>query len=108
MTDRLPDPVATYYAAEKGHDFEALAHCFAVDGTVRDEGAVHTGRAAITAWAVDAQARYRHEIEIVGTSERDGACAVSVRVSGQFPNSPALLTQLFTLAEGEIRSLETV
>jgi hypothetical protein len=106
MTDRLPDPIAAYYAAERAHDFTALALSFAADGTVRDEKAVHTGRAEITAWAVDAKARYRHETEVVGIREKDGVHLVSVRVRGAFPNSPVLLTQSFRLAGAEIRSLE--
>ncbi|BCP51432.1 hypothetical protein K32_00490 [Kaistia sp. 32K] len=106
MTDRLPEPIAAYYAAEKADDFEALALCFAVDATVRDEGAVRTGRAAIAAWKAENKARYRYETEVIDIREQDGAYLVSTRVSGSFPNSPVLLTQRFELADGEIRSLE--
>jgi len=106
MTDQLPKPIAAYYAAEKALDFTALGLCFQVNGTVRDEGSVRTGRDAIAAWKAEAKAKYRHETEIVDFHEQDGAYFVSTRVSGPFPGSPVLLTQKFTLADDEILSLE--
>lgn len=106
MTTTLPDAITSYYAAEQAGDFEALAHCFAPDATVRDEGQARTGRAAIAAWMAEAKDKYRHQTEVLGTRERDGAHVVSVRVSGQFPNSPVTLEQSFRLADGEILSLE--
>ncbi|MCX5517691.1 nuclear transport factor 2 family protein [Kaistia defluvii] len=106
MTDKLPHPVTAYYSTAAAHDFEALAHGFAVDGVVRDEGAVRTGRAAIATWAANAYAQYKHETEVLGAREQDGVHVVSVRVRGEFPGSPVQLTQRFALAGDEIRSLE--
>jgi predicted PhzF superfamily epimerase YddE/YHI9 len=106
MTLKLPDPIASYYAAEQTNDFEALARCFAAEATVRDEGATKAGRAAIAAWMAEAKGKYQHRTEILGVSGSDGAYTVSVRVSGQFPNSPVDLEQVFRLADGKIRTLE--
>jgi uncharacterized protein (TIGR02246 family) len=106
MATTLPDAIASYYAAQAADDFEALARCFAPDGTVGDEGHSRQGRAAIAAWMAEAKGKYHHRTEILGASERDGAHVVTVRVSGQFPNSPVTLEQRFRLAGGAIRSLE--
>ena len=106
MSSKLPDVIASYYAAEQRSDPEALARCFAPDGVVRDEGHVRAGRAAITAWMADAKRRYRHSTEVLGTSGGEDACDVTVRVSGTFPNSPVTLVQRFRLADGAIRSLD--
>ncbi len=38
MTIELPKPIATYLGAETSKDTEVLAHCFAVDAVVHDEG----------------------------------------------------------------------
>ena len=38
MTVPLPEPIATYVAAENADDTAALAACFAADAVVRDEG----------------------------------------------------------------------
>jgi len=106
MTSKLPDAIASYYAAEKASDGDALARCFAPDGLVRDEGRTQTGRAAIAEWMADAKRRYRHSTEVVGVTGGGDDYDVTVRVSGAFPNSPLTLTQRFRLADGVIKTLE--
>lgn len=106
MTISLPVPITSYYAAEQAGDFEALARCFAAEGTVRDEGQAPTGHAEIAAWMAAAKRRYRHRTEVLGVEERDGLYAVSVRVDGSFPNSPVTIEQRFRLHGDRIRSLE--
>lgn len=106
MTTTLPQTIASYYAAEQAGDVEALARCFTTDGTVRDESHTHQGRPAIAAWMAEAKQKYRHSTEVLGVRERDGLYEISVRVSGQFPNSPVTLENRFRLAGGAIRSLE--
>lgn len=106
MTISIPAPISSYYAAEQAGDFGALAGCFAPDGTLRDEGQLQTGRAAIAAWMADAKRRYNHRTEVLGIDERDGSFVVSVRVAGNFPNSPVTLEQRFRLEDDRIRRLE--
>ena len=106
MTITCPEPIAAYYAAEQANDFEALARCFAADATVLDEGQTIAGRAKIAAWMADAKRRYQHRTEVMNVRRCDGAHVVSVRVSGQFPNSPVKLVQSFRMAEGAIQALE--
>jgi ketosteroid isomerase-like protein len=107
MTTKLPDPVAAYYAAEQADDAEALSRCFTPEAIVRDEGATRHGRAEIAAWMAEAKHRYRHHTEVLAATPAGNAVTVSVRVSGRFPNSPVVLTQVFTLADGAIQTLET-
>ncbi len=106
MTIKLPDAIASYYAAEKASDFNALAAAFADDATLRDEGATKRGPAAIAAWLAQAKNKYHHSTENAGVEEKDGAYIVSTKVSGEFPGSPVMLKQSFRLAGGAIKSLE--
>jgi len=105
MTTTLPDSVAAYYAAERADDADALSRCFAPDATVRDEGATHHGRAEIAAWMAEAKHRYQHRTEILSATAKGDTVTVAVRISGNFPNSPAQATQVFTLADGAIQTL---
>jgi uncharacterized protein (TIGR02246 family) len=102
----LPDPIAAYFAAEQANDAEAVARCFAEDGTVHDEKALRTGRAAIAAWMQAAKAQYAQRSEPVSLRADGGWHVVSARVSGNFPGSPAMIDHAFRLAGGTIRSLE--
>lgn len=106
MPVRLPAAVAAYVAASNAHASEALAGAFAADGVVRDEGHVHQGRAAISAWAEAAAAKYRMQITPLGLSGTGEEAAVAASVAGDFPGSPIALTFRFTLAETGIRALE--
>lgn len=106
MATALPLPITSYYAAERAGDFNAMAGCFSPDGTLRDEGQLQTGHAAIAAWMADAKRRYGHKTEVLDVEERDGSYVVSVRVAGDFPNSPVTLDQRFRLEDGRIRRLE--
>jgi hypothetical protein len=38
MPIAMPTPIASYFAAERAQDPEALARCFTEEGVVRDEG----------------------------------------------------------------------
>ncbi|WP_181703839.1 nuclear transport factor 2 family protein [Chthonobacter albigriseus] len=101
----LPEPVKAYFDADSGADPETLVVQFAADAVVEDEGRRHRGRKAIRAWWLEAKAKYRHVAEPIDM-ERDGNRAlVRARVSGDFPNSPAMLGFAFTLENGLIAAL---
>ena len=106
MSIDLPKPIAAYFAAENAGDAGALARCFASDGVVHDEGGSFTGRAAIKQWSAAARAKYRHTVEPLGATKRNGATVVIGRVSGRFPGSPVELQHVFRLDGEEIASLE--
>jgi hypothetical protein len=106
MTLNLPKPIELYFAAENSGDTDALAHCFAADGTVLDEGRTLKGRDAIRAWNRAAKATYGHRVEPQAMEHKAGTVTVRGKVSGNFPGSPAILSFNFQLAGEKIAHLE--
>jgi hypothetical protein len=91
MSIVLPAPIANYFAAERMADSMALARCFAIDGSVRDEGRTHKGTAAIQQWNTKAREKYHHTVEPISVTKRKSKIVVIGEVSGNFPNSPVNL-----------------
>jgi len=106
MTLSLPEPIASYFAADKAGDSSALARCFTADGVVRDEGGTFTGFAAIQQWHARAKAKYHHTVEPLSANARDRDVVVMARVAGDFPGSPITLRHVFRVAGDKIVSLE--
>ena len=106
MSMQLPRPIEIYFSSDTAHDTDALATCFAVDATVRDEGRTFEGLAAITAWKTETRKQYRYTVEPIEAVQRDGQTVVTARVSGDFPGSPVTLTYTFRLERDHITSLE--
>jgi hypothetical protein len=102
----LPPAIETYFAADRGMDDTALIQVLAQEATVTDEGHQHTGRDEIRAWWLAAKAKYHHVAEPLGTTTDGERITIHCRVSGQFPNSPAMIDFTFTLADGLIQTLE--
>ncbi len=104
--DHIPQPVMAYLAAEKVKDAQALAHCFAEDGTVHDEGKDYRGRAAIERWKAAVDAQYRFVLEPISAHTEGDTTTVRARLTGDFPGSPIELNHIFTISNNEIVSLE--
>lgn len=102
----LEGPVAAYFEAERGNDYEKLAQCFAEDAVLHDERRDIEGRAAIRDWLAEAKRRYQHETTVLSASTEGDKVRVETRVAGQFSGSPVMLRRLFTVAGGEIVRLE--
>ena len=102
----LPSPIAIYVAAENRGDPEALAHCFAEDAVVRDEGQTIEGLTAIKQWKVETRKKYQHTIEPLAFSQKDDKTIVTNRLTGNFPGSPIELEFVFTLEDNKIAELE--
>lgn len=106
MSDlNLPEPIATYFSADRQNP-DALARCFTVQATVKDEGQTHTGLDAIRAWKAAASARFAYTTEPFALDQDNGHHTVSSRVAGNFPGSPVNLRYRFRLERGLIASLE--
>jgi ketosteroid isomerase-like protein len=103
---KLPSPIQAYFDADRRNDGDALLRAFAPDAVVNDEGQSHAGRQAIAAWQHAAMAKFRHVIEPLEISEKDGVATVRAKVTGQFPGSPITLTFAFRLDGGQIAGLE--
>jgi hypothetical protein len=102
----LPKPIELFMSSENTHDLEALADCFAADATVRDEGQTPKGLKAIRTWRLETGKKYRHAVEPVALTARDGKTVVSTKLTGDFPGSPITLDFVFTLEGGKIAALE--
>ena len=106
MSLPLPKPIELFMSSENTHDLEALADCFAAHATVRDEGQTMQGLEAIKTWRHDTGKKYRHTVEPVAVTARDGKTVVSTKLTGDFPGSPITLDFVFTLESGKIAALE--
>src|SRR3954466_2473523 len=107
MTLTLPQPVASYFAADE-EDAEAVARCFTELAVVKDEGHTYRGRAAIKQWKADAAAKYQYTTELLDCERKDGTTVVTSRLTGNFPGSPVTLRFLFGLEGDKIASLEVI
>jgi hypothetical protein len=106
MTVKLPQPLADYFAAKNRHDIDAMLIPFAPDATVRDEGEIHQGSAAIRDWMDATTRKYRVTVEVTDAKFNGNAWRIAGLVSGNFPGSPATLHYNFTVAEDQIKRLE--
>jgi hypothetical protein len=102
----LPEPVASYFAADLAGDASALARCFTAEAVVHDEGGTFNGAAVIKRWYEEAKAKYRYTVEPLSVDARHGEVVVVGRVVGDFPGSPITLRHTFKMADDKIVSLE--
>ena len=107
MTLDLPKSTAAYFAADK-EDAEAVAQCFTESASVKDEGHIYQGRAAIKQWKADASAKYQYTCEPFACEENDGKTVVPCHLVGNFPGSPVDLRFFFGLEGDKIASLEII
>jgi hypothetical protein len=107
MTLNLPQPIAAYFAADKGGS-ETVALCFTGDAVVKDEGHTYQGRAAIKKWKEDASAKYQYTCEPFACESNDGKVVVTSRLTGNFPGSPVDLRFFFKLQGDKIAALEII
>jgi hypothetical protein len=107
MILNLPTPVTAYFNADNV-DGEAVAQCFTEDSTVKDEGHVYNGRAAIKKWKEDVSKKYVYTSEQLACEQKDGKVVVTCRLTGNFPGSPVDLRFFFALVGEKIASLEVV
>ena len=103
----LPESLARYFAAQNDHDVEGMVAAFAPDAEVRDEGRAYVGREAIGEWKRETSAKYGITVRPLRAKRDSDALTATVRVSGNFPGSPAELTYDFLLDRSDaIRRLE--
>jgi len=106
MSVKLPQPLASYFAAKNRHDIDGMLAPFSSDAEVRDEGETHQGSAAIRDWMEATTRKYRVTVEVAGATVNGEAWRVAGIVSGNFPGSPATLHYHFTLTDDRIARLE--
>lgn len=106
MALQIPAIINDYINAANRHDLDGVVRCFSASGTVRDEGKIHHGHAAIRQWKEAASKKYDAIIEPVAAKEEGGQSIIACRVSGNFPGSPVELTFAFGLTGSGIADLE--
>ncbi len=95
-----------YFEATSTHDAHAIVDLFTPTAIVVDEGKTHRGTAEIREWQDQAASEYEYTTTIVNrVPAGDTACAVTVRLEGNFPGGTADLTFDFLLADGLISGL---
>lgn len=105
LTISLPNAVERYFDAANRFDPASAAACFTPDAVVRDEGHTHIGREAINAWVSQASEKYRPRATVIDASKKGDKIVVAVRVTGDFPGSPADLKFEFSLRNDAIAEL---
>ena len=106
MSFELPDPVATYVAAEQNKNTELLVSAFASDAVVRDEEHEYQGIDAIRAWKQASERKYRYVMDPIATTVDGQTVILRAMLSGSFPGSPVIVDYTFTLDGEKIASLE--
>jgi len=106
MPLELPKPIEAFFAADDGHDTEALAQYFVDAAVVRDEGRTIEGLTAIKEWRAETKKKYQHTIEPLASAEKNGKTVVTARVAGNFAGSPIDLQFVFSVEGAKIASLE--
>jgi hypothetical protein len=101
--------VLRYLAAADSGDIAALADCFALDGTVLDEGHLYRGRDQIIGWRKAIAGAWTYTSTVTGSeSISEHEHRVQVRVEGNFPGAVAELTYRFSIRDGLIGDLTIV
>ena len=101
-----PDVITRYLRAADEQDLDALAACFAEEGSVVDEGETHVGREAIREWREGTVAQWTYTTTVTGTERvGDDRYDVTVHLEGDFPGGEVDLTQAFTVRDGLIGRL---
>ena len=115
----VPTVISTYLAAKLGSEVDIILDCFTDDALVHDEGQDHLGRVAIRAWLGELASKYTLTYRVLGahrwpatapttappTTAPTTAAALRVEVAGNFPGSPVVLHQHFSLAGDRIAAL---
>jgi hypothetical protein len=129
----VPTVISTYLTAKLGSEVYTILDCFTDDALVHDEGQDHRGRVAIRAWLGELASKYTLTYRVLGAhrwpatapatgpttapatapatgpttapTNAPAAAALRVEVAGNFPGSPVVLHQHFSLAGDRIAAL---
>ncbi|MGF6885095.1 hypothetical protein ABIA39_003330 [Nocardia sp. GAS34] len=112
VTGQLPDLIAAHIAAVNAFDLDAIMATFAGDALVNDAQREFSGAAAIRAWAGRELVGDKVTMAVTEVVAHRTLTIVRARYDGDYDktNLPAelILTNYFTVADGEITSLITL
>jgi ketosteroid isomerase-like protein len=106
VSTKMPNPVATYFAAVNARDVRPFTAALAEDAIVEDEHREHHGPEEIGRWLEDAIGRYNFTVEPTHVAKGGGATTVTAIVAGDFAGSPVTLRHQFRLAGQKIVRLK--
>ena len=106
MAPALPTPIAAYVEANAQLDLEGMLEPFAADAVVRDNGAVHQGRAGIRSLLQEAVIPAKAIFTPDTVRHENGQVVVEGPAHGDFPGSPIRFTYRFTLDDDTITALD--
>lgn len=78
----LPEPINTYFAANRRLDVDGMLAGFAPDATVRDEHRTHQGHAELRRWIETASVGNRAVATPTSAHQEGEECEVRARVDG--------------------------
>ena len=102
----LAEPIASYFAADKSGQPEAVVRCFTNNAVVKDEGQTFEGLVAIDRWRRETAAKFTYVCVPLRSEQADGKTIITCRLDGNFPGSPVDLRFFFALERGKIAALE--
>lgn len=105
--EQLSPAISTYLDASNDKDLEKFLSAFTEDAIVHDEGKVHHGIAAIKEWKEVLERQFGIKYEYLDSSvEAAGHVLVKIRCTGNFPGSPLVFKQDYTLEGGKIKEIK--
>lgn len=102
----IPKVIETLINAQNSGDSQIYANCFSDVAIVSDEGNTYNGRIEIKEWIEKAHKKYNMLMEPVKLEETAVSSVLSVKVTGTFPGSPAILKYHMKIKNELIDSLK--
>lgn len=100
----LPKVVEELVKTQNNFDSVAYAKCFTETAVVFDEGKTHNGRKDIEKWIDKANKDYQATMKPLEYSTKEEI--LKVKVSGNFPGSPIVLSYHLEITDELIQSLK--
>jgi len=103
---KLPENIEGLIKAQNELDSTAFASYFTEYATVSDEGSSYSGRGEIEQWIRGATEKYNMQTTPIDFNQTGSKGKLTVKVSGTFPGSPAVMNYHLELDGSSISSLK--
>jgi hypothetical protein len=103
---QLPENIEGFIKAQNELDSTAFANYFTAHATVSDEGSSYLGREEIKQWIQEATEKYNMQVTPIDFTQTGTKGTLTVKASGTFPGSPAVMYYHLNLEDALISSLK--
>ena len=103
---KLPENIEGFIKAQNESDSAAFANYFTEHATVSDEGSSYSGREEIKQWIQAATEKYNMQLTPIDFTQIGSKGTLTIKVSGTFPGSPAVMNYHLELDGSSIGSLK--